>query len=153
MREHHHYGPDPGFNRAPRPDWNNTYYHRADANGLGFNRTHTGSNNVAMYHSPLRGQFDDIRTCPEKFLLWFLHVPWDYRLSSGRTLWEELQHRYDEGIAFVEQMQKTWQSLESRIDAERFEHVRQRLAHQLENAREWREVCVKYFGEFVQRNL
>jgi alpha-glucuronidase len=149
MREGHHYGPDPGFNRAPRPDWNNTYYHRADARGLGFDRTHTGSNNVAMYHSPLREQFDDIRTCPEKFLLWFHHVPWDYRMSSGRTLWEELQHRYNEGIAFVEQMQRTWQGLESKIDAERFEHVRQRLAHQLENAREWRDVCLEYFGRFV----
>ncbi len=147
MREHHHYGPDPGFNRAPRPDWNNTYYHRADVRGLGFNRTHTGSNNVAMYHSPLREQFDDIRTCPEKFLLWFHHVPWDYQMSLGRTLWEELQHRYDAGIAFVEQMQRTWQSLESQIDRERFEHVRARLEHQLENAREWREVCVKYFGQ------
>ncbi|MBI5032928.1 MAG: alpha-glucuronidase [Chloroflexi bacterium] len=71
MKEHHHYGPDPGFNNAPRPDWNNVYYHRADANGLGFDRSHTGSNNVAMYHSPLREQFDNIETCPEKYLLWF----------------------------------------------------------------------------------
>lgn len=152
MKEHHHYGPDPGFNDAPRADWNSVYYHRADANGLGFDRTHTGSNNVAMYHSPLREQLDDIRTCPEKFLLWFHHVPWDYRMASGTTLWDELQHRYDEGVAFVQTMCDTWASLESEIDAERFEHVQQRLAHQLENAREWREVCVKYFGQFVQKN-
>jgi alpha-glucuronidase len=150
MKEHHHYGPDPGFNRAPRPDWNSTYYHRADADGIGFERTRRGSNNVALYHSPLLEQFDDIRTCPEKYLLWFHHVPWDYRMASGRTLWEELQHHYDEGIAFVEQMLKTWQNLESKIDAARFEHVRARLEDQLENAREWRDVCIKYFGQFIR---
>jgi alpha-glucuronidase len=149
MKEHHHYGPDPGFSRAPRADWNSVYYHRADANEIGFDRTHTGSNNVAMYHSPLHEQFDDIRTCPEKFLLWFHHVRWDYRMASGRTLWDELQFKYDEGVAFVQTMCDTWASLESDIDHERFEHVRQRLAHQLDNAREWRDVCVKYFGRFV----
>ncbi|MBI4790520.1 MAG: alpha-glucuronidase [Chloroflexi bacterium] len=148
MKEHHHYGPDPGFNGAPRPDWNNVYYHRADMNGIGFDRTHTGSINVGMYHRPLCEEFDNIATCPEKFLLWFHHVPWHHRLYSGRTLWQELQHRYDEGITFVEEMQNAWQRLQSKIDGERFEHVRQRLTHQLENAREWRDVCIEYFGQF-----
>ncbi len=152
MKEHHHYGPGPGFNGAPRADWNSVYYHRADSNGLGFDRTHTGSNNVAMYHSPLREQLDDLRTCPEKFLLWFHHVGWDYRMASGRTLWDELQHRYDVGVAFVQTMCDTWASLETDIDRERFEHVQQRLAHQLDNAREWSNVCIKYFGEFARKN-
>jgi len=148
MREHHHYGPDPGFNAAPRPDWNNVYYHRADAKGIGFDRSSAGSNAVSQYHSPLREQFDDINTCSEKFLLWFHHVPWDHRLQSGRTLWEELRHRYDVGIAFVEQMRNLWQSLQARLDPERHAHVSRRLEQQLENARLWREVCIKYFGRF-----
>jgi alpha-glucuronidase len=149
MREHHHYGPDPGFNAAPRPDWNNVYYHRADAKGIGFDRSSAGSNAVSQYHSPLREQFDDINTCSEKFLLWFHHVPWDHRLQSGRTLWEELRHRYDVGIAFVEQMRNLWQSLQARLDPERHAHVSRRLEQQLENARLWREVCIKYFGRFA----
>jgi alpha-glucuronidase len=151
MQEGHHYGPDPGFNRAPRPDWNCVYYHRADAAGLGFDRSSTGSQATAQYHSPLREQFDSMETCPEKYLLWFHHVPWDHRMQSGRTLWEELQHRYDEGVAFVEDMVRTWQGLQDKIDAQRHKHVSGRLAQQLENARLWREVCVDYFGQFVAR--
>jgi alpha-glucuronidase len=130
-------------------DWNNVYYHRADKRGIGFDRSSTGSNAVSQYHRPLREQFDDIDTCPEKFLLWFHHVPWNYRLQSGHTLWEELTHRYDAGVAFVEEMQSIWQSLQVRIDPQRHDHVSRRLQQQLENARLWREVCLKYFGHFA----
>ncbi|MEW5720733.1 MAG: alpha-glucuronidase, partial [Chloroflexota bacterium] len=151
MREHHHYGPDPGFNKAPRPDWNNLYFHRADANGLGFDRGRRGSDAVSQYHSPLREQFDGVNTCPEKFLLWFHHVPWDHRLQSGRTLWEELQHRYAAGVAFVEETRGIWQSLQASIDPARHAHVSARLDQQLENAREWRAVCLDYFGRFVNQ--
>jgi alpha-glucuronidase len=150
MQEGHHYGPDPAFNAAKRVDWNNVYYHRADTQGIGFDRSSTGSNAVSQYHSPLREQFDNIDTCPEKFLLWFHHVPWNRRLQSGRTLWEELQHRHDAGVAFVEKMCSIWQSLRGKVDAQRREHVSRRLEQQLENARLWHEVCVKYFGQFAQ---
>jgi alpha-glucuronidase len=148
MQEGHHYGPDPGFNAARRPDWNNVYYHHADAKGLGFDRSSAGSNAVSQYHSPLREQFDNLKTCPKEFLLWFHHAPWDHRLQSGRTLWEELGHRYDAGVACVEKMRSTWQSLQDRIDPQRHEHVSRRLEQQLENARLWREVCLNYFGHF-----
>jgi alpha-glucuronidase len=126
-------------------DWNNVYYHQADTKGIGFDRSSTGSNAASQYHSPLREQFDNIKTCPEKLLLWFHHVPWDLRLQSGQTLWEELQHRYDAGVAFVETMRDIWQSLQGRIDPQRHAHVSKRLEQQLENARLWREVCLKYF--------
>jgi alpha-glucuronidase len=149
MQEGHHYGPDPGFNCAPRPDWNNVYYHRADATGLGFDRSRTGSDAVSQYHSPLREQFDNLGTCPEKFLLWFHHVPWNHRLQSGKTLWKELQQRYDAGIAFVENMRNTWQSLQARIDPQRHAHVSARLDEQLENAHLWREVCIEYWSRFA----
>jgi alpha-glucuronidase len=149
MKEGHHYGPDPAFNAAWRPDWNNVYYHRADAEGLGFDRSSTGSNAVSQYHDPLREQFDDIDTCPEKFLLWFHHVPWDYRLQSGRTLWEELQFRYAAGVASVEKMLDIWQGLQYGIDPRRHAHVGRRLKQQLKNARLWRKVCIDYFGHFA----
>ncbi|MBI5032178.1 MAG: hypothetical protein HZB51_16735, partial [Chloroflexi bacterium] len=83
--------------------------------------------------------------------VWFHHVPWNYRLKSGRTLWQGLRDRYDKGVAYVEKMQNDWANLQSKIDGERFEHVRQRLAHQLDNAREWREVCLDYFGRFIDK--
>jgi len=150
MQEGHHYGPDPAFNGAKRKDWNNVYYHRADTKGLGFDRSSSGSQAVNQYHSPLREQFEDIRTCPEKYLLWFHHVSWGHRLQSGRTLWEELRHRYDVGVAFVDEMCSVWQSLQSRIDAQRHEHVSRRLQQQQANARLWREVCVNYFGRFAE---
>jgi alpha-glucuronidase len=150
MQEGHHYGPDPAFNAAPRPDWNNVYYHRADSEGIGFDRSSSGSNAVSQYHSPLREQFEGLETCPEKFGLWFHHVPWGHRLQSGRTLWEELQHCYDEGVAFVEEMCSLWGSLQARIDPRRYEHVSRRLEQQLENARLWREVCINYFGRFAE---
>jgi alpha-glucuronidase len=150
MQEGHHYGPDPSFNAAKREDWSSVYYHRADTEGIGFDRTSTGSNAVSQYHSPLREQFGNLDTCPEKYLLWFHHVPWDHRLQSGRTLWEELQHRYDVGVAFVDEMCSIWQSLQARIDPVRHEHVGRRLKQQQENARLWREVCINYFGRFAE---
>jgi len=149
MQEGHHYGPDPGFNAAPRADWNNVYYHQADAKGVGFDRSSTGSDAASQYHSPLREQFDDIDTCPEKLLLWFHHAPWDHRLRSGLTLWEELQQRYDAGVAAVEEMVSIWQGLQAKIDPQRHKHASKRLKQQLENARLWREVCVDYFGNFA----
>ncbi len=149
MQEGHHYGPDPAFSAAKRLDWNNTYFHRADKEGLGFDRSSTGSNAVGQYHHPLREQFDDMDACPEKFLLWFHHVPWDHRLRSGNTLWEELQQRYDAGVASVERTRDIWQGLQAGIDPQRHAHVSQRLEQQLDNARLWRKVCVDYFGRFV----
>lgn len=149
MQEGHHYGPDPGFNAAKRADWNNVYYHRADTEGVGFDRSNTGSNAVSQYHNPLREQFNDVDTCPEELLLWFHHVPWDHCLRSGKTLWEELQQRYDTGIAFVQEMDSIWQRLQAKIDPQRHKHVSERLKQQLENARLWREVCIDYFGRFA----
>jgi alpha-glucuronidase len=150
MVEGHHYGPDPGFDAAPREDWNNTYFHRADSDGLGFERSQTGSNAVSQYNDPLKELFNNIETCPEKYLLWFHHVPWDYRMQSGRTLWEELQFRYQKGIAVVEEMLATWESLQTEVDAQRYEHVLARLNQQLENARLWRDTCIDYFGQFAK---
>jgi alpha-glucuronidase len=151
MQEGHHYGPDPTVDNTPREDWNSVYYHRADTKGLGFDRSSSGSNAVSQYHSPVREQFDDLNTCPEKYLLWFHHVPWQHRLQSGRTLWEELQDHYDRGVGIVEQMETVWQSLQANLDAQRHDHVSQLLARQNENAHYWQAVCVNYFAQFVSK--
>ena len=149
MQKGHHYGPDPAFNGASREDWNSIYYHRADKEGLGFDRSSTSSNAVGQYFSPLREECDNLKTCPEKYLLWFHHVPWFYRLRSGRTLFEELQEHYNSGVNYVSGMKNTWERLKDKIDPQRFEHVMNKLEEQEQNARLWRDVCVEYFGRFA----
>ena len=143
-----HYGPGPQISRASRIDWTPAYYHRADANGLGFDRSSTGSNFTSQYFSPLKEEFDNIETCPEKYLLWFHHVPWDYKLKSGRTLWDELCVKYYQGTDYVEQMAKTWQSLKDKIDPEIFDQVTAKLNQQVTDSAKWRDTCIQYFQRY-----
>lgn len=149
----HHYGPAPWTSEMPRPDWTAVYYHRADSAGIGFDRTESGSNAVEQYHQPLEGIFKDINKVPEDYILWFHHVSWDYEMSSGRTLWEELVHRYYEGVEMVREMQDTWNSIEGLIDQERFEHVKALLEIQEDDAVWWRNSCVLYFQTFSQQPI
>src|SRR5207302_6671157 len=111
MGESHHYGPGPWVSGGKRADWTSVYYHRAGFDGIGFDRTSTGSNAVAQYFPSVAKQFEDVKQTPEQFLLWFHHVPWDYKLHSGDTLWNALVHHYDSGVTAVQQMHATWQSL------------------------------------------
>lgn len=145
----HHYGPEPWCNvPGARPDWMPSYYHRADDNGIGFDRSHTGSHATAQYPDSLCRLYDDPSTCPEQYLLWFHHLPWNHRMKSGRTLWDELCHRYDSGVQQVREFQKTWDRVESLIDAERFRDVQSRLKTQLRDAVWWKDACLLYFQEF-----
>jgi alpha-glucuronidase len=153
MAEGHHYGPGPWVDTASRADWNSTYYHRADANGVGFDRSPRGSNAVAQYAPPVAEAWGDVRRVPEELLLWFHHVPWDHRMSSGRTLWEELAGRYQRGVDAVRRMRATWEGLEGRVDAERHAQVGAFLAIQEKEARWWRDACVLYFQTFSRRPL
>jgi alpha-glucuronidase len=149
----HHYGPAPWVDNAGRPDWNPVYYHRADEKGIGFDRTTTGSNAVSQYAPEVASKFNKIETCPEEYLLWFHHVPWDYKMKSGRTLWDELCLRYQEGVDGVRRMQKQWEGLRASIDEERFRHVQMMLAVQEEEARWWRDACLQYFQTFSKKPL
>ena len=149
----HHYGPQPWWDGEPRPDWNPVYYHRADERGLGFDRTETGSNAVGQYHAPARERFARLDACPEKFLLWFHHVPWDYRVRSGRTLWDELATRYQRGVDWVRGAREGWDALGGAIDAERHSAVAARLAVQERDAAWWRDACLLYFQTFSKRPL
>ncbi|WP_418987698.1 alpha-glucuronidase [Bacteroides heparinolyticus] len=145
----HHYGPEPWCNvPGARSDWMPSYYHRAGANGIGFDRSHTGSHATAQYPDSLCRLYDDPSTCPEQYLLWFHHLPWNHRMKSGRTLWDELCHRYDSGVQQVREFQKTWDRVESLIDAERFRDVQSRLKTQLRDAVWWKDACLLYFQEF-----
>jgi alpha-glucuronidase len=148
MAEGHHYGPGPWVSEARRADWTSVYYHRADANGIGFDRTPSGSNAVGQYFPPVAEAFGRLDRVPEKHLLWFHHVSWDHRMASGLTLWDELVRHYYAGVESVRRMQTTWKSLEGRIDAERYEQVRAFLAIQEKEARWWRDACVLYFQTF-----
>jgi alpha-glucuronidase len=149
----HHYGPAPWTSEMPRPDWTAVYYHRADSSGIGFDRTESGSNAVEQYHQPVENVFKDLNKVPEEYILWFHHVSWDYEMSSGRTLWEELVHRYYEGVEMVREMQKTWNSIEGLIDRERFEHVKALLEIQEDDAVWWRNSCVLYFQTFSRQPI
>jgi alpha-glucuronidase len=153
MASGHHYGPGPWVDDLERPDWNPVYYHRADRNGIGFDRTATGSNAVAQYAPELAGRLSDPRSTGEDLLLWFHRVPWDYRLSSGRALWEELLTRYDRGLASVAGMRRSWAGLSQRVDTERHAQVSAFLRIQEEEARWWRDASIAYWQSVAQRPL
>jgi alpha-glucuronidase len=140
-----HYAPSPWHDKDIRPEFTATYYHQADARGIGFDRTSRGSGAVNQYNSPLREQIDDPATCPEKFLLWFHHVPWSHRMKSGRTVWEELCASYQSGAEAAKAMEATWNSLKDKIDEQRHREVAQRLAIQSSDAAAWRDKCLGYF--------
>ena len=147
----HHYGPEPnGFIKSYPIEWCPVYYHQADKQGIGFDRSHTGSDATSQYREPYCSLYDNPSTCPENLLLWFHHLPWTYRMNSGRTLWEEMQFRYNRGVSEVEDFCRVWQECKPNIDEQRWREVDERMQHQLENAREWRDVCLKYFGSFVE---
>jgi alpha-glucuronidase len=149
----HHYGPAPWVNDLGRADWNPTYYHRADAAGIGFERGPAGSNAVAQYSKDVAAVFGDRRKTPEQYLLWFHHVPWDYKTSSGRILWDELVVRYSRGVDEVEHMRETWAGMREYVDAERFTQVTQFLAVQKQEAQWWRDACIAYFQGISGRPL
>ncbi|WP_372018023.1 alpha-glucuronidase family glycosyl hydrolase [Pseudoxanthomonas sp. 10H] len=153
MGRGHHYGPAPWVSGGPRADWTSVYYHRADAKGIGFDRSATGSNAVAQYAAPVAAQFGDLATVPEEFLLWFHHVPWDHRMASGRTLWDELVHRYGRGVDYVRGMRTTWDGLAGKVDAERHAQVAAFLAIQEQEAQWWRDASIAYFQTFSKRPL
>ncbi|KWV14498.1 alpha-glucuronidase family glycosyl hydrolase, partial [Xanthomonas translucens] len=153
MGRGHHYGPAPWDAGSARPDWDPVYYHRADRNGIGFDRSATGSNAVAQYAPPLARRFGDVRTVPEDYLLWFHHVPWDHRMASGRPLWEELIGRYDHGVAEVARMRATWAGLAPYVDAQRYRQVADFLAIQQREAQWWRDASIAYWQQVSGRAL
>ena len=136
---------------GPRADWTPPYYHRADALGVGFDRSTGGSNAVSQYAPPLAAMFDDPRRTPEKYLLWFHHLPWDYRMASGSTLWDELVTHYTRGWQTVKQMRAHWSQLGAFVDAERYEDVAEFLAIQEREARWWRDAMLAYFQSISRR--
>jgi len=149
-----HYGPGPWF--APpgmRADWTPPYYAKADSNGIGFDRTKAGSDAVDQYHEPLATQLNDVSSCPEKYLLWFHHLPWDYKMKSGKSLWEELCYHYDEGVQQVRQFQKAWDKAEPYVDPERFAIVQRKLRSQSQNAVLWKDALLQYFQTFNHKPI
>ena len=150
----HHYGPQPWCEiRGARPDWLPSYYHKADSQGLGFDRTSRGSNAVAQYPKTLASQLDDINTCPEKYLLWFHHAAWTHPMRSGRTLWNELCHKYDDGVNAVRDMRDRWTKAMPTIDVQRADAVSRKLNIQLKDAIWWKDACLLYFQTFSKLPL
>ena len=144
----HHYGPQPDGFKAEYPiEWCPVYYHQADSAGIGFDRSATGSNAAGQYREPYRSLYGNLETCPDELLLWFHHVPWNYRMHDGTTLWESLQYHYNRGVNTVERHHLIWHYLMRHfVDHQRWEEVDERLHRQVKNAREWRDVCLDYFS-------
>jgi alpha-glucuronidase len=144
-----HYGPGPWWApKSVRPDWTPPYYHKADTAGVGFNRTSTGSNAISQYHEPLASWLADAATCPDMYLLWFHHMPWNYIMKSGRPLWDEICYHYDMGVQQVRQFQKIWDRCRPFVDSERFTAVQRKLRSQAQNAQLWKDACLQYFQQF-----
>jgi alpha-glucuronidase len=147
MGRSHHYGPGPWV-EGGRADWTSLYYHKADSQGIGFDRTSSGSNALGQYAPEIVKEWSDPTQIPEKYLLWFHHIPWDFQMKSGKTLWEEMALHYDSGVKTALEMKENWQKLEDQLDEERFHHVNQLLSVQIEEARWWRNACLLYFQTF-----
>lgn len=150
----HHYGPEPnGFIARYPLEWCPVYYHKANQDSVGFNRSSTGTNATSQYRPEIGKIYDDINTCPENLLLWFHRVPWNYRMKDGSTLWESLQYHYNKGVTWTEDAHNIWHNkMRHYIDQQRWQEVDQRMEHQVQNAREWRDVCLKYFGSFAEKS-
>lgn len=153
MARGHHYGPGPWVDGGPRADWTSVYYHRADRDGIGFDRTARGSNAVGQYAPEVAALYGDLARVPEPLLLWFHHVPWDHRMASGKTLWNALVGRYSQGVDQVQAMQGTWASLRGRVDRQRYEQVAAFLRIQRREAQWWRDASVAYFQSVSGRPL
>lgn len=149
----HHYGPGPWVDNLGRADWTPVYYHRADANGIGFDRSPTGVDAVSQYHAPLKERFSKPETTPENLLLWFHHLAWDYTMQSGHSLWDELVRHYYKGAEDVAAMQEQWLNLEGKIDPLQFNQVKMALEIQVKEANWWRDASVLYFQTFSKRPI
>jgi alpha-glucuronidase len=153
MGANHHYGPGPWVSKMSRADWTSTYYHKADSIGLGFDRTATGSNALEQYPQAFQERWGKLDTCPEELLLWFHHVSWDHKMSSGLTLWEELCRQYDLGLTMVSIARKMWDMSKPEIDDERFNHVKMLLERQENEAQLWHHSCILYFQTFSKKPI
>ena len=153
----HHYGPEPdGFIASYPLEWCPVYYHKADAQGIGFDRSSKGTDAVGQYPEPYRSLYDNIETCPEEYLLWFHHVPWTYKMKSGSTLWQELCMKYNMGVAMVEVYRDFWHTSAKQYmkgHEQEWQHTDSLLNVQLENAKEWRNTCLKYFQTFSKMKI
>jgi alpha-glucuronidase len=150
----HHYGPEPWYSpRGVRADWTPPYYHKADNIGLGFDRTLKGSANVKQYTEELCRLYNDINTCPENLLTWFHHVPWDHRMKSGRTFWDELCHKYDDGVREARHFLVVWDAMQSYVDSQRFDEIQRKLRIQARDSEWWRDACLLYFQTFAHRPI
>lgn len=153
----HHYGPEPdGFIASYPLEWCPVYYHKADAQGVGFDRSSKGTDAVGQYPEPYRSLYDNIETCPEEYLLWFHHVPWTYKMKSGSTLWQEICMKYNMGVAMVEVYRDFWHTSAKQYmkgHEQEWQHTDSLLNVQLENAKEWRNTCLKYFQAFSKMKI
>lgn len=148
----HHYGPEPQGSYPKFPiEWCPVYYHKADTAGIGFDRTSSGTDAVSQYRHPYDSIYNSLESCPEEYLLWFHHVSWNYKMKNGKTLWQNLCAHYDRGVSEAERFAAVWQTMRPYVDDERFAHVSRLMKEQVDNAKEWRNICLGYFSSFSRQ--
>jgi alpha-glucuronidase len=150
MATSHHYGPGPWVDNLSRPDWNPVYYHKADEEGVGFDRTESGSNAISQYSRSIQKKYSLPETTPEKYLLWFHHLPWDYKMKNNKTLWDNLALHYQKGVEQVEEMHNIWSKMKTYVNKREFEKTSMLLKIQLKEAKWWRDACLSYFQQFSE---
>jgi alpha-glucuronidase len=149
----HHYGPAPWVCELGQPSWNPCYYSRADARGIGFDRTPMGSDAVRQYAPPVGACFADRNCVSASYLLWFHHVPWTHRMKSGRSLWDELVVRYDRGVSAVVAAGRQWDMVRPFVDSDRHADVAASLDRQGTEAKWWRDASISYWQSLSQLPL
>ncbi|WP_179021882.1 alpha-glucuronidase family glycosyl hydrolase [Winogradskyella forsetii] len=153
MATGHHYGPGPWVSNLSRPEWNPVYYHKADSLGVGFDRTPTGSHATEQYAPEVAKKFNDLKSISDEDLLWFHHVAWDYKMKNGKTLWNNMALKYQEGVDQVKQMMETWENIEPFVDEQRYNNIKMLLEIQYKEAKWWRDACLLYFQEYSNMPL
>ena len=154
MSANGHYGPGPWWHpQGVRPDWTPPYYHQASANGIGFDRTRKGSDAVSQYHEPLASKFNNLKTCPENLLLWFHHLPWDYEMKNGNSLWDALCRHYQRGVNQVREFQRIWDKAGLFVDSTKFTEVQAKMREECANAILWKDACQLYFQQYSKRPI
>lgn len=139
-RLENHYDPGPG-------EW--PEYTGIAEDGIGIDRTPTGSDYAGQYRGPWPARYADPETCPEELLLFFHHLPWEHELDDGTTVVQRLYDNCFEGVERVRDLRERWNALEGTVDERRHRRVAERFDEQVVQAERWRDSLVSYFYEYA----
>lgn len=140
-----HYGPSPeGYEFSL---WGT--YHRANFQAVGIDRTPVGTGYTRQYPAALAARYESTDTCPEKLLLFFHRLRYDFVMRDGRTLLQRVYDDHFAGAEGAEELLHEWKKMENLLPNPFYRLVLARFERQLSNAREWRDIVNTYFYRFT----